>query len=167
MFFGKKVSVEAGVHIKAFCHFEDASIGEGVTIGPFARLRPGANIGKNARIGNYVEVKNSNIGEGSKVNHFGYVGDCDMGENVNFSCGAITVNYDGFDKHRTVIGDNVMVGSNVNLVAPVTIGDGAFIAAGSTMTKDVPADALSMTRPETDMREGWAAKFRKIKGRKK
>lgn len=167
VFFGKNVSVEAGVHIKAFCHFEDASIGEGVTIGPFARLRPGAQIGKNARIGNYVEVKNSNIGEGSKVNHFGYVGDCDMGENVNFSCGAITVNYDGFDKHRTVIGNNVMVGSNVNLVAPVSIGDGAFIAAGSTMTKDVPADALSMTRPETNTREGWAAKFRKLKGRKK
>ncbi len=163
VFFGKNVTVDAGVHIKAFCHFEDAHIGENVTIGPFARLRPGANIGKNARIGNYVEVKNSNIGQGSKVNHFGYVGDCDMGEGVNFSCGAITVNYDGFDKHRTIIGDNVMVGSNVNLVAPVSIGDGAFIAAGSTITKDVPADALSMTRPETDTREGWAAKFRKIK----
>lgn len=167
VFFGKKVVVDAGVHIKAFCHFEDAHIGENVTIGPFARLRPGAKIGKDARIGNYVEVKNSNIGEGSKVNHFGYVGDCDMGENVNFSCGAITVNYDGFDKHRTVIGNNVMVGSNVNLVAPVTIGDGAFIAAGSTMTKDVPADALSMTRPETDTRLGWAAKFRKMKERAK
>lgn len=167
VFFGKNVTVETGVHIKAFCHFEDAHIGENVTIGPFARLRPGAKIGKNARIGNYVEVKNSNIGEGSKVNHFGYVGDCDMGQNVNFSCGAITVNYDGFDKHRTVIGDNVMVGSNVNLVAPVVIGDGAFIAAGSTMTKDVPADALSMTRAETNTREGWAAKFKKMKMRSK
>ncbi len=167
VFFGRNVTVEKDVHIKAFCHFEDAAIGESVTIGPFARLRPGAKISKNARIGNFVEVKNSNIGEGSKVNHFGYVGDCDMGEGVNFSCGAITVNYDGFDKHRTIIGNNVMVGSNVNLVAPVTIGNGAFIAAGSTMTKNVPEDALSMTRPETNTRLGWAAKFRKLKAKTK
>lgn len=167
VFFGKNVIVKESVHIKAFCHFEDAFIGENVTIGPFARLRPGAKIGKNSRIGNYVEVKNSDIGEGSKVNHFGYVGDCDMGEGVNFSCGAITVNYDGFDKHRTVIGDNVMVGSNANLVAPVTIENGAFIAAGTTVTKDVPENALSISRPPSKIIEGWVTRFKALKSKTK
>lgn len=165
VFFGPNVTVEEGVHIKAFCHFEDSHIGAGTTIGPYARLRPGSKIGKNTRIGNYVEVKKSDIGDGSKISHFAYVGDCEMGKDVNFSCGAITVNYDGFDKFKTTIGDGAMIGSNVNLVAPVEIGAGAFIAAGSTMTKNVPSDALSMTRPETQTKEGWAARFRKMKSK--
>lgn len=163
VFFGPDVTIDKGVTIKAFCHIEGAYIKSGATIGPFARLRPGTNIAEDVRIGNFVEVKKSNIGKGSKINHHGYVGDAEMGEGVNFSCGAITVNYDGFDKHKTIIGDNVMVGSNVSLVAPIKIGDGAFLAAGSTLTKDVEGDALSMTRPATENKAGWAAKYRKLK----
>lgn len=163
VFFGAGVSIEKDVHIKAFCHIEGATIASGTTIGPFARLRPDTEIAENVRIGNFVEVKKSKIGKGSKVNHHGYVGDTDMGEGVNFSCGAITVNYDGFEKHKTTIEDNVMVGSNVSLVAPINIGAGAFLAAGSTLTGNVDADALSMTRPETENKAGWAAKYRKLK----
>ncbi|MCK5923555.1 MAG: bifunctional UDP-N-acetylglucosamine diphosphorylase/glucosamine-1-phosphate N-acetyltransferase GlmU, partial [Methylococcales bacterium] len=160
VFFGPGVQIKDNVHIKAFSHIEGTTIGENTTVGPFARLRPGSNIGKNVRIGNFVEVKKSEIGEGSKINHLSYVGDCIMGEDVNFSAGAITVNYDGFDKHLTKIGKNVMVGCNVNLVAPVSIDDGAFVAAGSTINKDVPADSLSIARDKGSVHEGWAARFR-------
>lgn len=167
VFFGEGVSVAEGVHIKAFSHIEGAFIGKDTVVGPFARLRPGSEIGKEVRIGNFVEIKKSQIGNRSKISHLGYVGDCTMGDDVNFSCGAITVNYDGFQKYQTVIGKGVMVGSNVNLVAPLKLDDGAFIAAGSTITSDVPADALSMTRPETQTREGWAALYRKRMQRNK
>jgi len=163
VFFGAGVTIGKDVTIKAFCHIEGAHIASNATIGPFARLRPDTKIAEDVRVGNFVEVKKSTIGKGSKINHHGYVGDTEMGEGVNFSCGAITVNYDGFEKHKTTIGDNVMVGSNVSLVAPITIGDGAFLAAGSTLTGNVEADALSMTRPETENKAGWAAKYRKIK----
>ena len=163
VYLGPGVIVEENVHIKAFSHIEDAKIGRETTVGPFARLRPGTEIGEDVRIGNFVEIKKSKIGDRSKISHLGYVGDTTMGEDVNFSCGAITVNYDGFEKHQTVIGKNVMVGSNVNLVAPLSIDDGAFIAAGSTITKDVPADALSISRAPSENREGWAAKFRQLK----
>ena len=166
VYFGPGVEVGENVTIKAFCHFDGATIGDKTTIGPFARLRPGSKIGTEARIGNFVEIKKSTIGNRSKINHLGYVGDCEMGDDVNFSCGAITVNYDGFQKHTTRIGNGVMVGSNVNLVAPVHLDDGAFVAAGSTITRDVPADALSMTRPETQTRSGWAALNRKRKTKK-
>jgi bifunctional UDP-N-acetylglucosamine pyrophosphorylase/glucosamine-1-phosphate N-acetyltransferase len=161
--FGPGVIIEKNVTIKAFTHIEGAHIKSGVSIGPFARVRPDSEIGENARIGNFVEIKKSKIGAGSKIGHLAYVGDTLMGEEVNFSCGAITVNYDGFQKHQTVIGKNVMVGSNVNLVAPVSIDDGAFIAAGSTITEDVPADALSIARDVAEIRQGWAAKYRKLK----
>jgi len=161
--FGPDVTIAQNVTIKAFSHIEGATIASGATIGPFARLRPDTIIAEDVRIGNFVEIKKSNIGRGAKINHHGYVGDCDMGEGVNFSCGAITVNYDGFTKHKTTIGNNVMVGSNVSLIAPITIGDGAFLAAGSTLTQNVESDALSMTRPDTETKAGWAAKFRKIK----
>lgn len=161
--FGPGVSLDAGVHIKAFSYLEGARVKAGAAIGPFARIRPDTQIGKGARIGNFVEIKKSNIGKGSKIGHLAYVGDTDMGDEVNFSAGAITVNYDGFQKHRTVIGKNVMVGSNVNLVAPVHLDDGAFIAAGSTITEDVPADALSIAREPSEIRKGWAAKYRKMK----
>lgn len=167
VFFGPGVSVEQGVHIKAFCHFEGATLGKNITIGPFARLRPGTTLGDEVRIGNFVEVKNSTIGNRSKINHLGYVGDTEMAEDVNFSAGAITVNYDGFQKHKTHIGKDVMVGSNVNLVAPVSIDDGAFLAAGSTITEDVPADALSVERTRAEIRKGWAAQYRKMKARAK
>ncbi len=163
VYFGPGVEVGENVHIKAFCHFEETKIGDDAIVGPFARLRPGSDIGEEVRIGNFVEIKKSTIGKRSKISHLGYVGDCTMGEDVNFSCGAITVNYDGFDKHQTVIGSGVMVGSNVNLVAPLTLDDGAFIAAGSTITTDVPADALSVERSKAQVRSGWAALYRKRK----
>ena len=163
VYFGPGVTVAEGTHIKAFSHIEDAKIGKNTTVGPFARLRPGTDIGEDVRIGNFVEIKKSKIGNRSKISHLGYVGDTVMGEDVNFSCGAITVNYDGFQKHQTTIGKNVMVGSNVNLVAPIEIDDGAFIAAGSTITEDVPEDALSIAREPSEIREGWAAKYRKLK----
>ena len=163
VFFGAGVIVKTGTHIKAFCHFEGATLGENVTIGPFARLRPGTVLENEVRVGNFVEVKKSTIGARSKINHLGYVGDCTMGEGVNFSAGAITVNYDGFEKHQTTIGDNVIVGSNVNLIAPISIDDGAFLAAGSTITKDVPSDALSISRDPGKIREGWAAEYRRRK----
>ncbi len=163
VFFGPAVKLEKGVHIKAYSYLEDCIIRSEATIGPFARIRPGTDIGSDARIGNFVEIKKSKIGKGSKIGHLAYVGDTIMGEDVNFSAGAITVNYDGFQKHQTIIGKNVMVGSNVNLVAPVAIDDGAFIAAGSTITEDVPADALSIARDVAEVRQGWAAKYRKLK----
>ncbi len=166
VFFGSDVSVEAGVHIKAFSHIEGAYIKSGAIIGPFARLRPGADIGEDVKVGNFVEVKKSTIGKGSKINHLAYVGDCEMGENVNFSAGAITVNYDGYDKHKTIIGAGAMVGSNVNLVAPITVGESAFLAAGSTLSKDVPADALAVAREPVKIHKGWAAKYRAGKEKK-
>ena len=163
VFFGPNVKVGSNVHIKAFCHIEGAVIGDMTTVGPFARLRPGSTIGQDVRLGNFVEIKNCTVGDRSRISHLGYVGDTIMGDDVNFSCGAITVNYDGFQKHQTTIGKGVMVGSNVNLVAPVTLDDGAFIAAGSTITTDVPADSLSVERGRAEVRQGWATLYRKRK----
>lgn len=163
IYFGPDVQVDDNVRIKAFSHIEGAQIKAGATIGPFARLRPGAEIGEDVRVGNFVEIKNSQIGKGAKINHLAYVGDCEMGERSNFSAGAITVNYDGYMKYKTIIGNDVMVGSNVNLVAPVNIGDGSFLAAGSTIHKDVPTDALSIARDEQQVKEGWAERYRSKK----
>lgn len=161
--FGADVQIGENVTIRGFSHIEGATIENGASIGPFARLRPETKISENVRIGNFVEVKKSTIGKGSKINHLAYVGDTKMGTEVNFSCGAITVNYDGFNKHKTSIGNNVMVGSNVSLVAPIEIGDGAFLAAGSTITRSINPDALAVERIDPDIKEGWAAKYRKIK----
>ncbi|MCC6597544.1 MAG: bifunctional UDP-N-acetylglucosamine diphosphorylase/glucosamine-1-phosphate N-acetyltransferase GlmU [Alphaproteobacteria bacterium] len=163
VFFGPGVRLDPDVTVRAFSHLEGAHIESGASIGPFARLRPGTIIGAGARLGNFVEVKKSTIGAGSKINHLAYVGDCKMGADVNFSCGAITVNYDGFEKHETIIGDGVMVGSNVNLVAPLSLGAGAFIAAGSTVIEDVPADSLAIERGATRKIAGWAARHRGMK----
>ncbi len=163
VFFGPGVKVGDDCIIRAFSHIEGAKIGANASVGPFARLRPGTEIGAEARIGNFVEIKKSKIGAGSKINHLAYVGDTDMGADVNFSAGAITVNYDGYDKHKTIIGAGVLVGSNVNLVAPVTIKSGAFIAAGSTVTDDVAEDALAISRAPTEIRKGWAAEYRRGK----
>lgn len=163
VFFGAGVKTAENVHIKAFSYLEGVKIGKNAAIGPFARLRPDTQIGEEVRIGNFVEIKKSKIAARCKIGHLAYVGDTLMGEDVNFSAGAITVNYDGFQKHKTLIGKNVMVGSNVNLVAPLKIDDGAFIAAGSTITEDVPADALSIARDAAQIREGWAARYRKMK----
>lgn len=161
--FGPGVVIADGVTILAFCHIEGARIDGGCTVGPFARLRPGTHLWPRVKIGNFVEVKNANLHEGVKANHLAYIGDAEIGAGANFSCGAITVNYDGFDKHKTVIGENAMIGSNVSLVAPVTVGHGAFIAAGSTITKDVAPDALAIERAEVKNIEGWAAGYREKK----
>lgn len=166
VFFGPGVTAGDGAHIKAYSHLEGARIGPGCDVGPFARLRPGAKIGAGSRIGNFVEVKNAVLGEGVKAGHLAYIGDAEIGDGVNFSCGAITVNYDGADKHKTVVGAGAMVGSNVNLVAPVAVGKSAYIAAGSTITKDVPAGALAVARARAAVIEGWVEKKKKKKGRK-
>lgn len=163
VFFGPGVSIGSGCLIRSFCYLEQASVGNDTNIGPFAHIRPGSDIGEQVRIGNFVEIKKSTIGARSKISHLSYVGDCEMGEDVNFSAGAITVNYDGFQKHKTTIGNGVMIGSNVNLVAPLSIDNGAFIAAGSTITENVPADSLSITRDANKIREGWASEYRKKK----
>jgi len=141
-----------------YCVAEKSSIGEGSTIGPFAYIRPGSKLGKNVKIGDFVEVKNSVMGDGSKASHLAYVGDADVGRNVNIGCGVITANYDGKNKHRTTIGDNAFVGSNSNLVAPVVVGESAYTAAGSTITKDVPPGDLGIGRAKQTNIAGWARK---------
>ncbi len=147
--------IAAGVQILPNSIIENAEIGEGCVIGPFARLRPGSKLAANAKVGNFVEVKNANIGQGSKVNHLSYIGDTDMGADVNIGAGTITCNYDGANKHRTIIGDRVFVGSDSQLVAPVTLEDGATIGAGSTIRKNAPGDALTLTKSETRTVKGW------------
>lgn len=158
--FGPKVKVAANVTIKPFCHFEACVIGEGAIIGPYARLRPGADIGRDVHIGNFVEVKNATIEDGAKANHLTYIGDARVGAGSNIGAGTITCNYDGFDKHFTDIGAEVFIGSNTSLVAPVKIGDGATTGAGSVITKDVPAHALSVERAKQTDIDGWSTKFR-------
>ena len=165
--FGPGVTIGNDVEIHSFSHIEGATIADGARIGPFARLRPGAEIGVDAHIGNFVEVKKAVIGKGAKANHLTYIGDARVGPGSNIGAGTITCNYDGFEKHLTDIGANVFVGSNTALVAPVKVGDGANIAAGSVITRDVPANALAMTRPALDVREGWAANYREIKRARK
>lgn len=133
-------------------------IGSGTTVGPFAYIRPDSKISDNVKIGDFVEIKNSEIGSGTKVSHLTYVGDSDVGKNVNFGCGTVTVNYDGKKKHRTKIGDNAFIGCNTNLVAPVSVKDGAYTAAGSTITSDVPAASLGIARARQTNKEGWVKK---------
>lgn len=142
-----------------FTYAHDCQIGNGVTAGPFVHLRPDTVLADKVKIGDFVEVKNSKVGMGTKLPHLSYIGDTDMGGGVNVGCGSIMVNYDGKKKHRTKVGDNVFIGCNSNLVAPVSLGDGCFIAAGSTVTKDVPADALAVGRSKQKNIEGWAAKY--------
>ena len=157
--FGPGVSVADGVDIRAFCHIEQAEIGAGAIIGPFARLRPGARIAEDAHIGNFVEIKNARVDKGAKVNHLTYIGDAEIGAGANIGAGTITCNYDGFHKHKTVIGAGAFIGSDTTLVAPVTIGAGAFVGAGSTVTDDVPGDALAIARGRQSVKEGWAGAF--------
>jgi bifunctional UDP-N-acetylglucosamine pyrophosphorylase/glucosamine-1-phosphate N-acetyltransferase len=166
--FGEGVTVAANVEIRAFCHLEGVSIASGAQIGPFARLRPGAEIGENAHIGNFVEVKKAVIEAGAKVNHLTYIGDARVGAGANVGAGTITCNYDGFGKYFTDIGAGAFVGSNSSLVAPVKIGDGAVIGAGSVITKDVAGDSLAVARGTQMELPGWAATFRdKMKQLKK
>jgi bifunctional UDP-N-acetylglucosamine pyrophosphorylase/glucosamine-1-phosphate N-acetyltransferase len=158
--FGPGVTVAEGATIHAFSHLEGAMVHAGADIGPYARLRPGADIGEGARVGNFVEVKKATLARGAKANHLSYIGDASVGEGANIGAGTITCNYDGFNKSRTVIGAGAFIGSNSALVAPVTIGDGAIVAAGSTVTADVSADALVLVRPQQQEKAGWAARFR-------
>lgn len=163
--FGPGVRVASGVVIHAFSHLEGAEIGTGAIVGPFARLRPGAVVGKSAHVGNFVEMKKARLGEGAKANHLTYLGDADIGAGANIGAGTVTCNYDGFAKHRTEIGARAFIGSNSALVAPVVIGEGAIVGAGSTITKDVPADALAVNRPPLELRAGWAIGYRKRKAK--
>jgi bifunctional UDP-N-acetylglucosamine pyrophosphorylase/glucosamine-1-phosphate N-acetyltransferase len=164
--FGERVVIEEGARIRSFCHIEGASIGAGAVVGPFARLRPGAELATGAHVGNFVEIKQAEIGEGAKVNHLTYIGDASVGARANVGAGTITCNYDGFDKHRTEIGAGAFIGSNSSLVAPVKIGEGAYVGSGSVISKDVAPDALSLTRSPQEERPGWAAKIRERRGRK-
>jgi bifunctional UDP-N-acetylglucosamine pyrophosphorylase / glucosamine-1-phosphate N-acetyltransferase len=161
--FGEKVTVEDGAVIHAFSHLVGAHVGKKVSVGPFARLRPGARLGEGARIGNFVEVKEATIEAGAKANHLSYIGDATVGANANIGAGAITCNYDGSAKHRTTIGKDVFVGSNSALVAPVEIGDGAYVGSGSVITKNVPPDALAVGRARQVVKENWAARLRSLK----
>jgi len=158
--FGPGVSTGEHAVIRTHSSIEGASIGTGVEIGPFARLRPGTVLGDNSKIGNFVETKKAVLGAGAKANHLSYLGDAEIGAGANIGAGTITCNYDGFQKARTIIGTGAFIGSNSALVAPVTIGNGAIIGAGSTVTRDVEADALAMTRAEQTEKPGWAARFR-------
>ena len=164
VFFGPGVEVEEGVHIRSFCHIEGARIARGSIIGPFARLRPGASLGEGVHIGNFVEVKNSELGPGVKANHLAYLGDASVGEGTNVGAGTITCNYDGARKHRTEIGPNAFIGTNTSLVAPVTVGAGAYIGSGSVITHNVPADALAIGRGRQVVKENWAKTQRPTKG---
>ncbi|MFP6690197.1 MAG: bifunctional UDP-N-acetylglucosamine diphosphorylase/glucosamine-1-phosphate N-acetyltransferase GlmU [Alphaproteobacteria bacterium] len=158
--FGPGVTVAEGVEIRAFCHLEGAEVGAGAIIGPYARLRPGAEIGEGARIGNFVEVKKARVEKGAKINHLSYIGDARVGAGANIGAGTITCNYDGFTKSLSDIGAGAFIGSNSALVAPVMIGDGAVVAAGSVITRDVSADAIAIARGEQSEREGAAARRR-------
>jgi bifunctional UDP-N-acetylglucosamine pyrophosphorylase/glucosamine-1-phosphate N-acetyltransferase len=159
--FGGGVVVEEGATIRSFSHLEGVHVGKSARVGPFARLRPGAKLGQGVHIGNFVEVKESTIEAGAKANHLAYIGDARVGEGANIGAGTITCNYDGFVKHRTDIGKNAFIGTNSSLVAPVTIGDGAYIGSGSVITENVPADALALGRARQVVKEGWAARLRK------
>lgn len=158
--FGPGVTIGESVRIRAFSHIEGATVAAGAAIGPFARLRPGADIGEGARVGNFVEVKAASLGKGAKANHLAYLGDAEIGAGANIGAGTITCNYDGFFKSKTWIGEGAFIGSNSALVAPVSIGKGALIAAGSVITRDVAADAVALARGEQTEKPGAAAAYR-------
>jgi bifunctional UDP-N-acetylglucosamine pyrophosphorylase / glucosamine-1-phosphate N-acetyltransferase len=158
--FGPGVIVEDGVVIHSFSHLEGAHVSSGASVGPYARLRPGAVIGEKAKVGNFVEIKNTKLGEGAKVNHLTYLGDAIVGAETNIGAGTITCNYDGFGKYRTEIGEGAFIGSNSSLVAPITIGKGAFVGSGSVVTESIPDNALALARGRQVIKEDWAAEFR-------
>ncbi len=165
--FGPNVVINSGVEIHAFSHIEGAIVHSGASIGPYARLRPGADIGQKAKVGNFVEIKKTKLGAGSKASHLSYLGDANIGNNVNIGAGTITCNYDGYNKFETTIGDNAFIGSNTALVAPVVVGKGAIIAAGSTVTSDVDDEALALARAHQTQKDGWAKRFKDIKQTRK
>lgn len=162
--FGPGVTIESGAEIRAFCHLEGCHISRGATVGPFARLRPGAELAEDVHVGNFVEIKNAILAEGVKVGHLTYLGDAHIGEHTNIGAGTVTCNYDGVMKHRTEIGKRAFIGSDTMLVAPVKIGDGALTASGSVITQDVPAEALAISRARQETKLGLATKlFEKLK----
>ncbi|MBV8070979.1 MAG: bifunctional UDP-N-acetylglucosamine diphosphorylase/glucosamine-1-phosphate N-acetyltransferase GlmU [Acidobacteriaceae bacterium] len=164
--FGPGVVVEEGAEIRAFSHLEGCRVGPGAVVGPFARLRPGTILGPSCHVGNFVELKATTLGPRAKANHLTYLGDAEIGAETNIGAGTITCNYDGFAKHRTVIGARAFVGSDVTLVAPVSVGDGAFVGAGSTITDNVAADAMAIARGRQVEKPGRAARFRADQERK-
>ena len=167
VFFGTGVTIADNVEIRAFCHIDQAEVASGATIGPFARLRPGVKLERDVHVGNFVEIKQAIIEEGVKVNHLSYIGDARIGPRANIGAGTITCNYDGFFKDLTDIGADAFVGSNSSLVAPVKIGDGATVGAGSVITSDVEADALAVARSRQKSIAGWAKAFRKKRNAEK
>jgi bifunctional UDP-N-acetylglucosamine pyrophosphorylase/glucosamine-1-phosphate N-acetyltransferase len=157
----KNTRIGEGTEIKAYSHLEDAVVGANAAVGPFARLRPGADIGEDAKIGNFVELKKTKLGKGSKVSHLSYLGDATVGVDVNIGCGFITCNYDGVSKHETKIGDGAFVGSDVQAVAPLEIGANSYVASGSTITRSIPAGALAIARVKQENKEGYADRLRR------
>jgi bifunctional UDP-N-acetylglucosamine pyrophosphorylase / glucosamine-1-phosphate N-acetyltransferase len=164
---GPGVTIDDRCTIRSFCHLEQAHVSTGAVIGPYARLRPGAEIGENVHLGNFVEIKNAKVEEGAKVNHLAYVGDARVGARANIGAGAITCNYDGVSKHFTDIGAGAFVGSNAALVAPLRIGDGAYIGSGSVVDRDVEGDSLALERSPLVIKPGWAKRFRSARQARK
>ncbi len=165
--FGPGVTVETGARIRAFSHLEGCHVSRGAVVGPYARLRPGAQLDEDVHVGNFVEVKNAHLHEGVKASHLTYLGDAEIGRKTNIGAGTITCNYDGVFKHRTTVGENAFIGSNTMLVAPVTVGDHAMTASGSVITEDVPAEAMAIARGTQVVKPGLAAKlFKMLKARK-
>jgi bifunctional UDP-N-acetylglucosamine pyrophosphorylase/glucosamine-1-phosphate N-acetyltransferase len=167
VFFGPGVTIADGVTIKGFSHIDGARVATGAIVGPYSRLRPGAVVGEDAHVGNFVEMKKAVLGKGAKANHLTYLGDAEVGAGANIGAGTITCNYDGFFKYKTVIGEGAFIGSNSALVAPVTIGAGAITAAGSVVTRDVEPDSLRLVRPPQESKPGWAKRFREMMSAKK
>jgi bifunctional UDP-N-acetylglucosamine pyrophosphorylase/glucosamine-1-phosphate N-acetyltransferase len=161
VFIGSNVKISSGATVYSFSHLENCKIGKNSFIGPYARLRPGAEIAEDAKVGNFVEVKNSVLGKGSKANHLTYIGDAEIGKNVNIGAGTITCNYDGKKKHRTIIENEAFIGSNSSLVAPVKIGKRSFIGSGSTISKDVKPNSLAVERNVQIEIKNWSKKVKK------
>jgi bifunctional UDP-N-acetylglucosamine pyrophosphorylase / glucosamine-1-phosphate N-acetyltransferase len=167
VFFGPGVTVADKAKVRAFCHIEGATLASGTEVGPYARLRPGAVLGEGSKIGNFVEVKKATFGAGAKANHLSYIGDAEVGAGANIGAGTITCNYDGYFKHKTVIGERAFIGSNSALVAPVKIGPDAIVAAGSAVTRDVAPGELRIVRAEQLVKPGWADRFHDAMKKKK
>lgn len=167
VFFGPGVEVGDGATIHAWSHLEGCTLAQGASVGPFVRLRPGARLGADVKVGNFVEIKNASLGEGAKASHLSYLGDATIGAHVNIGAGVITCNYDGYLKHRTVVGAGAFIGTNSSLVAPVTVGAGALVGAGSVIVADVPDNALAVARGEQKTLAGVAARFRSRKAAEK
>jgi bifunctional UDP-N-acetylglucosamine pyrophosphorylase / glucosamine-1-phosphate N-acetyltransferase len=165
--FGPGVAVADGVRIRAFCYIEGASLATGSEVGPYARLRPGAVLGEDVKVGNFVEIKKAVLGKGAKASHLSYIGDAEVGAGANIGAGTITCNYDGYFKHKTIIGERAFIGSNSSLIAPLKIGADAIVGAGSAVSRDVADGELRLVRAEQLVKPGWADRFHDAMKRKK